>query len=289
MPGKFPKRNYEPRSRKSNRPPPKPAAAPRKPEPPVPAAPTAWEQQAPWYDQLQGEGGDDFYSKLIIPAVLRQLDARTGERVLDVACGQGVLGRALAKQGIACLGVDASPSLIEAAKQRATAQEQYQVGDVRSLKAAVGDVGCDHAAAVMALQDLDPIAPVLSGISAVIKPGGRLVIVLSHPCFRIPKRSAWGWDEQWGIQYRRVDAYQSPAILAIKTHPGRPHDTSATNSFHRPLATYLSALGQAGFGVVNAEELCSHRRGTKGARYQAEDRAAKEIPVFLVLTAMRRV
>lgn len=289
--GKFPKRNYELRVRKKERP--KPTAQKREkpgpalPRSPAPAAPTAWEAQAPWYDQRHGEGGDDFHSKLIIPAVLRQLDARAGERVLDVCCGQGVLGRALAKDGIACLGVDASPSLIEAAKQRATAQEQYKVGDVRDLKKTVALV-CDHAAAVMALQDLDPLAPALLGVAAVIKPGGRFVIALSHPCFRIPKRTGWGWDEQWGIQYRRIDAYMTPTKLAIKTHPGKPHDPSATSSFHRPLTDYINALGQAGFAIVGADELCSHRRGTKGARYQAEDRAAREIPMFLILTAVKR-
>ena len=79
----------------------------------------------------------------------------------------------------------------------------------------------------------------------------------------------------------------SPLALPIRTHPGTPRDTSSTTSFHRPLSTYLTALGDAGLGVVACEELCSHRRGTKGPRYGAEDRAAKEFPVFLVLTAVR--
>lgn len=255
---------------------------------PPPAAPTAWEDQAAWYDQHQGDGGDDFYRELILPAVLRQLKVMTGRRVLDIGSGQGVLGRALGERQIASVGVDASPALVAAAQRRAGPLEQHRVGDVRDLPAALGDELFDAAAAVLSLQDLDPIEPVLSGAAQALKPGGRLVIVLTHPCFRIPKRTGWGWDDTDGIQYRRVEAYLSPMALPIKTHPGRPADPTRTTSFHRPLATWLNALGAAGLAVVACEELCSHRRGTKGPRWSAEDRAAKEIPQFLVLAAVRR-
>jgi 2-polyprenyl-3-methyl-5-hydroxy-6-metoxy-1,4-benzoquinol methylase len=252
-----------------------------------PAALTAWEKQAAWYDALQGEAGDDFYSKLIIPAVLRGLSAKDGERVLDVACGQGVLGRALATIGVATTGIDASPTLIEAAKRRAGEHERYLLGDARTLGRVVRGEVFDHAALVMALQDIDDLDRVVAEVAAVLRPGGRCVVALTHPCFRIPKRTSWGFDEQWGIQYRRIDAYLSPATLPIKTHPGRPQDSASTSTFHRPLSAYLNAFGRHGLGAVGAEELCSHRRGTKGPRYQAEDRAAREIPQFLVLTAVR--
>jgi SAM-dependent methyltransferase len=252
------------------------------------AADTAWERPAAWYDQLIGQGGDDFYRELILPAVLARLAAKPGQRVLDVCCGQGVLGRVLALQGLKTLGIDASPSLIEAAKARAGALEQHRVGDARNLDAALGDEVADHAALIMCLQDLDPLAPVLNGVAKHVRPSGRIVLVMTHPCFRIPRRSSWGWDEDNGVQYRRLDGYVSPLTVPIKTHPGMPADPTRTLSFHRPLATYLNALGDAGLAVTACDELCSHRRGTKGTRYGAEDRSAKEFPVFLVLTAEHR-
>ncbi len=271
MPAKFPQRNYAPRAPKSD----------------APAALTAWEAQAAWYDQHQGDGGDDFYTTLILPAVLRVLDPAPKATVLDVCCGQGVLGRVLAARGVNTIGVDASPALITAARERAGKHERYEVGDARLLAEQFPPGSADHAALVMALQDLDPIQPVLTGVAALVRPGGRVAIALTHPCFRIPRRTSWGWDDEQGMQFRRVDAYTSPLSVPIKTHPGKPADASRTTSYHRPLSTYLNACGAAGLAVTACEELHSHRRGTRGARFSAEDRAAKEIPLFLVLGLIR--
>ncbi|HEX3135535.1 MAG TPA: methyltransferase domain-containing protein [Planctomycetota bacterium] len=262
-----------------------PDALPAQPQ--LPAAETAWEPQAGWYDQLHGERGDDFHSQLLLPAVARQLQARPGQRILDVCCGQGVLGRFLGEAGMEVVGVDASPSLVAAATARAGYRERYVVGDARTLDAVLPGQRFDHAALVMAVQDLDPIEPVFAGLRSLVKPGGRIVIVMTHPCFRIPKRTSWGFDEEVGVQYRRLKAYMSPIALPIRTHPGQVNDSSSTTSFHRPLHHYLTALGTAGLAVVGCEELCSTRRGTQGIRSSAEDRAAKEFPVFMVITATR--
>lgn len=274
MPAKFPKRDYAPRPRRRDAPPPGPAAR------------TAWEQPSAWYDALLGDAGDDFYRRIILPATLRRLDPRPGQRVLDVACGQGVLGRVLAEHGVSSLGVDASPALIAAANRRAGPLERYLVGDARDLPRLLPGERFDHAALVMCLQDLDPVGPVLAGVRQALKPGGRVVMVMTHPCFRVPRRSSWGWDDAMGVQFRRLEGYLTFQRVGMKIHPGQPQDTTATTSFHRPLNTYLDALGSAGLGVVGCEELCSHRRGSRGSRSGAEDLAAKEIPLFLVLVAV---
>jgi SAM-dependent methyltransferase len=198
-----------------------------------------------------------------------------------------VLGRAAVEQGLYVTGLDASPALIDLASMRASNKERYVVGDARKIGGIFHGDTFDHAALVLSIQDLDPLYPVLSGLYKIIRPGGRLVIVMTHPCFRIPKRTMWGFDEELGVQYRRIEGYMTPLSLPIKTHPGKEHDTASTTSFHRPLHHYLNVLGGHGFGVIGCEELCSHRRGTVGIRSGAEDRAAREFPVFLVLTAER--
>ncbi len=265
---RFPRRSYTPKPRKTE-------------------AATAWEPQAQWYDALVGDDGDDFYRRIILPAVLARLGATAGQTVLDVGCGQGVLGRVLAATLVKTIGVDASPTLLDAARRRGGPLERYELGDVRALAKLLPEVVTDHAACVLSLQDLDPIGPVLEGTAKHLRPGGKLVLVLTHPCFRVPKRSGWGWDDERELQYRRLDGYLHPLAVPIKTHPGQPADPTRTLSFHRPFSTYVNALGNAGFAVAASDELCTHRRGTQGLRSAAEDRAFSEFPLFLVLTAIR--
>ncbi|MDA3962858.1 MAG: methyltransferase domain-containing protein [Planctomycetota bacterium] len=251
-----------------------------------PAAATAWEGQAAWYDERHGAGGDRLHSEVVLPAVLRQLAAAPGDRILDCCCGQGVLARLLASQGNSVVGVDAAPALIASAKERAGPAEQYLLGDARDLAAVLDGSSFNHAAVVLALQDLDPIEPVLAGIAQHVAPGGRLVLVMTHPAFRIPKQARFGWDEQRSIQYRRIDGYLQPRSVPISTRPGQDAELAST-SFHRPLSHYLNALGAEGWGVVACEELCSPKRGSAGRKQEAEERAAREFPMFLVLTAQR--
>jgi len=251
------------------------------------AAEGAWDEQAEWYDRRHGTGGDDLYRELLLPAVLRQLDVRPEQRILDCCCGSGVLGRLLVAQGVSVCGVDASAAMIARARERAAAGEDYRVGDARELDALLTGERFDHAALVLALQDLDPIEPVLAGIAAVLAPGGRLVVVLVHPCLRPPKRSAWGREAGDGKRYRRIDAYLQSYQARLRTHPGSDPDGASTVSHHRPLSTYLNALGVAGFGVTACEELCNPRRGTRGKASAEEERLAREFPLFLLLTAQR--
>ncbi len=64
------------------------------------------------------------------------LGLEPGARVLDVGCGPGRHALALAKRGISCLGVDASPEFIALARDAAALEgldATFDVGDVRDL------------------------------------------------------------------------------------------------------------------------------------------------------------
>jgi hypothetical protein len=108
-----------------------------------------------------------------------------------------------------------------------------------------------------------------------------------HPCFRIPRKSHWGWDADQKIQFRRLDSYATPLEIPIATHPGR--DTGESTIFHhRPLAELLNAIGAAGLGVTACEELLSHRRSQgNGPFSKAEHAAAGEFPLFMALRAAK--
>ncbi len=247
---------------------------------------TSWEQQASLYDARHGESGDDIHRRVVIPSVIRQLSLKPGQHILDCCCGQGVFARALSAQGVQVTGLDMSPSLIALAEERAGADERFICGDARELKSLCGKNAFDHAAVVLALQDLDPLAPVLSGLAEVLKARGRLVMVLTHPCFRVPRHSDWFRDET-GVRYRQVDTYLRPFNLAIRTHPSQKEQSVTSHHFHRPISSYINELGRAGFGLVASEELTLPNRGSTGKQTEEDERSASEIPVFMVLTAKK--
>lgn len=143
----------------------------------------------------------------------------------------------------------------------------------------------DKITIILALQNIENVHGVLKECSRILKQNGQLFIVLNHPVFRVPKESSWGWDEIRKIQYRRVDSYLSESKVKIQMHPGdKPKEY--TWSFHRPLQFYSKSLYKNGFCVSRIEEWNSNKKSEPGPRFQAEDKARKEIPMFLFIEAV---
>lgn len=272
----------------------------RSPVPPTQGT-TDWAGVADWYDGVVGEAGSAYHRELIFPAVLRLLRPEPNDRALDVACGQGALCRLLAERGARVLGVDSAGPLLDLARGHGGAEPRderptgrapektgvarYERHDARELTA-IAEGGFDLAACVLALQNVHPIAPVFTGVARALRKGGRFALVLNHPAFRGPKETSWGW-EGTDAQYRRVDRYLVPRKHPIVAHPGSGAASAYTWTFHRPLQDYVTALGKAGLPVDALEELASHKTSQPGPRAAAENKARKEIPLFMVLRATK--
>ncbi len=93
------------------------AARPSPSQRPQNAHAGSWEHVAEWYDGLISQRGSDHHENVILPGTLRLLAPKKGDRVLDLACGQGLLSQRLAAAGCEVVGVDAAPKLIEAANR----------------------------------------------------------------------------------------------------------------------------------------------------------------------------
>ncbi|MBI4338666.1 MAG: class I SAM-dependent methyltransferase [Chloroflexi bacterium] len=243
---------------------------------------------ARWYDTLVTDRGTDFHQGVVIPGVLRLLALRPGEQVLDGACGQGAVSRALAKVGAEVTGVDLSSSLIAMARQRSGKAIRFLVGDVRDLRNVLPEGQTfDAAVCVLALENLEPIEPALGECSRLLKAGGRLVIVTVHPAFRIPRQSSWGWDESQQLLFRALNCYLTPLKIPIDMRPFKDPMRQVTWTYHRPIQAYVHGLADAGLWIDALEEWPSHRVSQPGPRAKAEDRAREEFPLFLALRAVK--
>ncbi len=255
-----------------------------KSKPPAQTA-THWGDVADWYDRLVGEGGSEYQKHVVFPGVLRLLGDVKGAEVLDVACGQGAFSRILHERGAKVTGVDAALELIRKARQRSDAPIEYVVGDARKLSF-LREQKFAAATCILAIQNIDSLAPVFEGIARALRAGGQAVVVMMHPCFRGPKCTQWGWDETERVQYRRVDRYLLPRKEPIFTHPGKKSG-EYTWTFHRPIGAYVKAMREAGLLLNALEEWPSHKTSTSGPRAAAENLARKEIPMFLAIRGIK--
>lgn len=252
-----------------------------------------WDHVAGWYDSLIQDRGSDHHQRIILPGVLRLLAPQAGEKVLDVACGQGITSEYIVHKADVehVVGVDVAPRLIEAAQSRSTQRTSYSVHDAQSLDQFNSEhAPFDAAVCVMALMNIEDIDAVMRGVAAQLRPGGRFVCVISHPAFRIMGASLWGWtlDERSAqpVQFRRIDRYMSTGSAPIVMNPGeaaRGAPPITTITHHRPLSAYLNAGGKSGLLLSVSEEWVSDRTSQPGPRAQAEDQARREIPLFMAL------
>jgi ubiquinone/menaquinone biosynthesis C-methylase UbiE len=244
---------------------------------------TSWGGVAKWYDAHLEKKDDTYHSRVILPNLMRLLDPKKGETVADIACGQGYFARVIAKSEAHVIASDISPELIALAKKQDTKNIEYHIASADKLTA-IKNKGADSALIVLAIQNIEHFQEVFGEVARILKPHGRLLLVLNHPAFRIPGRISWEWDEKTHTQYRRVNGYLSDSHAKIQMHPGE-NPNEVTLSFHRPLQVYVKALAKNGFAITRLEEWISHRVSERGPRAQEEDRIRKEIPLFLALEA----
>lgn len=138
------------------------------------------------YKQLTGNAAEN-YQRFFVPNIgqpvasplLRAAEIRTGERVLDVACGTGVVTRLAASLvGLdgAVTGIDAAPEMIAVAEATAAPFEpkiDWRVGDGNALP--FPDASFDVVTCQMGLMFMDS-AKATAEMHRVLAPGGRVAV-----------------------------------------------------------------------------------------------------------------
>jgi ubiquinone/menaquinone biosynthesis C-methylase UbiE len=246
---------------------------------------TSWNQVANWYNKIVGQDGHYYHEHVVIPGVLRLLQLQATDTLVDFACGQGILARRIPPIQ-KYLGLDLAKDLIQAAqKQNKNSRHEFMVCDLSKLLRPRQEK-FDKATIILALQNIEQAPNVLHNAANYLKKNGQLVIVLNHPCFRIPRQSSWQVDQKTKQQQRVLNRYLSPLKIPIEMNPGtsqREHK-KITWSFHHSLQDYSHMLAQAGFVINNIEEWSSDKEST-GKQARMENRARSEFPLFMTISA----
>lgn len=250
-----------------------------------PGNPTSWEPVEKWYNAAVGAEGHYYHQNIIIPGVLRLLKLNPQASLLDLGCGNGVLARHLPEK-VTYLGLDTSISLIKSAKQQdRNPGHEYVVADV-TQPLPISKRTFSDSAAILSLQNIEEPKQVMKNVHRHLDVDGRFLIVLNHPCFRIPRQSSWQVDSSKKTQYRRLDRYASPMKIPIHAHPSKGKESAVTWTFHFPLSDYSRWLYDAGFVIEILEEWCSDKVST-GSAAKMENRSREEFPLFLAILARK--
>jgi ubiquinone/menaquinone biosynthesis C-methylase UbiE len=186
----------------------------------------------------------ELYQSFFVPSIaepvagelLRTAALQRGERVLDVACGTGVVTRAAAEQvgpTGSVIGIDLAPDMIAVARSVPSggAPITWQEADAASLP--LPDEFYDVGLCQMGLMFMEDRAGTLGELRRVLAPGGRAVVSTPgpiQPLFEVMERA-----------------------IADNLDPGLGAFVSAVFSMHDPSAL-ADLLREAGFSDVSSRE-----------------------------------
>jgi demethylmenaquinone methyltransferase/2-methoxy-6-polyprenyl-1,4-benzoquinol methylase len=120
------------------------------------------------------------------------VDARGGERVLDVATGTGMVASELVRRyGVSVVALDQSPQMLAAARARLASSprlaEQVTLVEAQAERLPFGDGEFDHLTFTYLLRYVEDPRATLAELARVVAPGGRIASLE----FGVPGREPW--------------------------------------------------------------------------------------------------
>ena len=188
-------------------------------------------------------------------AMVDAIAARSGERVLDVATGTGLVAEALVRRyGCTVVGVDQSPEMLAAAQARLAAAPALRprvtlvAGEAERLPFADGEF--DHLTFTYLLRYVDDPAATLRELARVVRPGGRVASLE----FAVPPSRSW--HAVWTAYTRVGLPALGRAVSREWAETGRFLARSIPEFYARhPLEELAALWSAAGIGAVRVRRM----------------------------------
>ena len=146
----------------------------------------------------------------------------SGQRFIDIGCGEGRFVRAMAEHGIEGVGIDPTETLIDAARQRDPSGD-YRVGSAEALPFADG--GFDFALFYVSLCDIPDYLAAVREAVRVVRPGGRILVanLASYNTAGAWKKDWRGRADHYGIDRYMEHRQVRQRWAGIDVEIGRAH------------------------------------------------------------------
>jgi SAM-dependent methyltransferase len=197
-----------------------------------------------------------------------------GRRTVDIGCGEGRLTRHLKKLGHDIVGVDASRSLVAAARELDPSMD-IRLADAAALP--LDDASVDLAIAFMSLHDVEAMPTAVREIARVLEPGGRLCLAVVHPINSAGRFETDAADAPFVIKRDYLSAFTYADMVE------RDGLSMTFHSQHRPIESYFLALEGADLLIEALREPSVPDRAVNSDR----GRRWQRLPLFLHLRARR--
>lgn len=199
----------------------------------------SWEEQARnWIAWARKPGFDSYWRYRdgffeLVPAA--------GRATLDLGCGEGRVSRDLTGRGHRVTGIDASATLLEAARQ-AHPDGRYLLADASDLP--FPDQSFDLVVAYNVLMDVDDLPGTIAEIGRVLEPGGRLCLAITHPITNTGSRrdGLFVLDRPYFGRHRFVG------------HEERDGMRMTFHGWNHPLSAYTTAVEESGLLIEALRE-----------------------------------
>jgi SAM-dependent methyltransferase len=220
--------------------------------------------RAPGHDSYWRYHRDQFLQLLPPP---RQL-------TVDIGCGEGRLTRHLKDLGHAVVGIDASPSLVAAAR---TIDPTMRVLRADAAALPLANECADLAIAFMSLHDIDAMRTAVGEAARILEPGGRFCLAIVHPINSAGRFETATREAPFVIKGDYLQPFEYSDAIE------RDGLSMTFHSHHRPLESYFSALEEAGFLI---EALREPKLPDHAVIFESS-RRWQRVPLFLHLRSRR--
>ncbi|KAL0468109.1 S-adenosyl-L-methionine-dependent methyltransferase [Neurospora intermedia] len=231
-----------------------------------------WETIANYWDKSIGKDGNIYWKKLQEPSLRRLLGDHLGKescRALDLATGNGICARWLAKHGARVTATDGSENMVQIAKNWMKGEERSdsavftkldvtQTEDFDAFIAATGENMFDIVLMNMAIMDVSTLEPLVQALPKLLKPNGVFVATLLHPVFMTSGASR-NVDLRYDGETGDLEVVRTKVIknyLHVPPYKGIaiPGQSKRQLYFHRPMNELFTTFFQAGLVMDAMEE-----------------------------------